>query len=301
MQAPRPFRFPRLALLGAAAVALGGCASYGGDYYSGPDTAYYGAPADGYYSGPRTTTYYDRGGYGDTYYAPAPRYSAAELHDYWYYPAVGCYYDPQLRVYLYFEHNRWMRARELPAHFRPHLGHPVTVRAPHGHPYAEHHRHRDRYAPERYRDDHDRRDRHAREERRERVWLDDPRDAAAERHRDDGHRARNEPRREDRPPADRDRAGQHPVRIERDFVGRPGREATDGHGRAPRAAAQEQRPEHSPAVQAAPHQRAQQAQDADRGRHRQRQDEPHGKPRRNDRPGQAEKPADQDQRAGARL
>lgn len=87
------------------------------------------------------------------YYDPDPYYSPRVVyHDYWYYPAIGAYYDPRARIYIYHEHNHWIRARALPPHIRPHLGHHVTVRSRHDRPYEEHHRHRHQYQPERYRE-----------------------------------------------------------------------------------------------------------------------------------------------------
>ena len=86
------------------------------------------------------------------YYDPDPYYSPrAVYYDYWYYPAIGGYYDPRARIYIYYEHNHWIRARALPTHVRPYLGHHVTVRSPHERPYEENPRHREHYLPERYR------------------------------------------------------------------------------------------------------------------------------------------------------
>ena len=87
--------------------------------------------------------YYDR----DPYYSTRVTY-----YDYWYYPAIGAYYDPHARIYIYYEHDHWIRARALPPRMRTHLGHYVTVRSPHDRPYEEHHRHRQQYQPERYRE-----------------------------------------------------------------------------------------------------------------------------------------------------
>lgn len=129
-----------LILVGAAAT-LAGCAS-NGDYYYGPDTAYYEQPANHYYGGSATSGYYER-----NYYSPAPRYTThIERHDYWYYPAADCYYDPRVRVYMYHDHGRWVRAHEPPHHLRPHLGNHVVVRSRHERPYEEHAQHRERYA-----------------------------------------------------------------------------------------------------------------------------------------------------------
>lgn len=108
----------RLALLAGAAVGLSGCASH---------------PPHDY---PRERVYYEP--YGDYY-------------DYLYYPAIGAYYDPRIRIYFYYEHNRWIRTRSLPPHCRPYLDRHVTVRSPRDRPYADHDRHREHYAPERYR------------------------------------------------------------------------------------------------------------------------------------------------------
>lgn len=74
----------RLILAGAAAAALTGCAS-NGDYYYGPDTAYYyDQPANYYYGGLGTISYYEQ-----NRYSPAPRYSThVEQRGYWYYPGA---------------------------------------------------------------------------------------------------------------------------------------------------------------------------------------------------------------------
>lgn len=83
---------------------------------------------------------------------PAPYYAPRVVaYDYWYYPAIGTYYDPRARVYIYYEHNHWIRARVLPVHVRPYIGHYVTVRTAHDHPYDDFYKHREQYAPERYR------------------------------------------------------------------------------------------------------------------------------------------------------
>ena len=140
MTSSRPRTVFRLVFAGAA-VALAGCAS-NGDYYYGPDTAYYDQPANHYYSGSGTGAYHER-----TYYAPASHYTThIEQHDYWYYPEADCYYDPRVRVYMYHEHDRWVHARELPHHLRPHLSNHVVVRSRHERPYEEHAQHRERYA-----------------------------------------------------------------------------------------------------------------------------------------------------------
>ncbi len=86
------------------------------------------------------------------YYEPGPYYSPRTVYyDYWYYPAIGSYYDPRARIFIYYEHDHWIRARALPTHIRPYLGHHVTVRSPHERPYEENHRHREQYLPKRYR------------------------------------------------------------------------------------------------------------------------------------------------------
>lgn len=87
------------------------------------------------------------------YYDPNPYHSPRVVYyDYWYYPAIGAYYDPHSHIYIYYEHDHWIRARALPHRMRPHLGHHVTVRSPHDRPYEAHHRHRQEYRPERYRE-----------------------------------------------------------------------------------------------------------------------------------------------------
>lgn len=149
-------------------------------------------------------------GRDDYYYAPAPYYGSGVTHyDYWYYPAIGCYYDPHARVYLYYEHDRWVRARALPPRLRPHLGAHVTVRVPHDRPYEEHQRHRERYKPERYRDT-------VPYDRDGDVWLGPPRREPSPRYDDrryqdtrDPHRrppvgVRDDGRRPDSAPAPRD-------------------------------------------------------------------------------------------------
>ena len=87
------------------------------------------------------------------YYEPDPYYSPRlAYYDYWYYPAIGAYYDPGARIYIYYEDNHWIRTRALPSRMRPYLGRHVTLRSPHDRPYEQHHRHRQRYQPERYRE-----------------------------------------------------------------------------------------------------------------------------------------------------
>lgn len=120
--------FPNVARLGLAAVAaacLAGCAHVRGDYDPyGYDSHYY-----------------------DAYPYPASRVA---YYDYWYYPALDCYYDSRARIYIYYEHDRWVRARALPPHLRPHLGRHVIVRAPHDRPYEHHNWHREQHAPGHY-------------------------------------------------------------------------------------------------------------------------------------------------------
>jgi hypothetical protein len=87
----------------------------------------------------------------DGHYEPTPHYPPqAVYYDYWYYPAIGCYFDIRTNYYIYFEHDRWIRVRVLPPHLRPYLGRHVIIRSPHQRPYAEHQRHQDQYPPERY-------------------------------------------------------------------------------------------------------------------------------------------------------
>lgn len=86
------------------------------------------------------------------HYDPEPYYPRhAVYYDYWYYPAVGAYYDPHTHIYIYHEHDHWIRTRTLPVHVRPYIGHYVTVRSPHDRPYEEYHQHWEKYQPERYR------------------------------------------------------------------------------------------------------------------------------------------------------
>lgn len=179
MTSSRVSIWARLTLLAAAAVGLQACAPTG--YYSG---------ADGYYSG--SDAYYapDAGYYGN-YYGDYRGDSYAgytgDYDDYWYYPAVGAYYDPRVSIYYYYEHNTWITARELPRHYRPHLGRHVVVRSPHDRPYAEHHRHRDRHAPDRYREA-----RYDRPDRQDDVWIGAPRRDRPERDRHDVRDDRND-------------------------------------------------------------------------------------------------------------
>ncbi|MGD8590844.1 MAG: hypothetical protein PVG22_18630 [Chromatiales bacterium] len=102
-------------------------------------------------------------------------------YDYWYYPQIDSYYDPRARIYIYHEHDHWIRARTLPPRMRTHLGHHVTVRSPHDRPYEEHHRHRQQYQPERYRErEHD--------HRGDESWIGAPHQQSPQRDRDDRHR-----------------------------------------------------------------------------------------------------------------
>ncbi|MFP5507243.1 MAG: hypothetical protein ACLGH6_13690 [Gammaproteobacteria bacterium] len=148
-------RHARIALLVAVASLTAGCAHVRDDYDPYPYDPYY-------HDGPRVTYY-----------------------DYWYYPALGCYYDTRTRYYIYFESNRWARARVLPPHLRPHLGSHVVVRAPHERPYEYHQRHREQYAPERYRKP---------DVRGDDIWLGPPRREVPARDRDE--RRREYPERE---------------------------------------------------------------------------------------------------------
>ena len=113
------------------------------------------------------------------YYDPGPYYLPRVVYyDYWYYPAIGAYYDPVAHIYIYHEHNHWIRARTLPPRIRPYLGQHVTVRSPHDRPYEEHHRHREQHQPERYR----KRDpvHHGAD-----AWIGAPRQQSPQRERDD--------------------------------------------------------------------------------------------------------------------
>lgn len=112
-------------------------------------------------------------------YEPYPYHAPhATYYDYWYYPAVGSYYDTRTHYYIYYEHDRWVRARALPPHLRPHLGSHVTVRSPHDRPHEQHSRHREQYVPERYR-------KSSPGDRRNDVWLGPPRKDTPARARDD--------------------------------------------------------------------------------------------------------------------
>lgn len=84
-------------------------------------------------------------------YRPAPHYeSRVTYYDYRYYPEADCYYDTRTRVYIYFEHDHWVRARALPPRMRSHLGRHVNIRSPHDRPYEDLRRHREQYAPDRH-------------------------------------------------------------------------------------------------------------------------------------------------------
>lgn len=84
-------------------------------------------------------------------YRPAPRYeSRVTYYDYRYYLEADCYYDTRTRVYIYFEHDHWVRARALPPRMRSHLGRHVNIRSPHDRPYEDLRRHREQYAPDRH-------------------------------------------------------------------------------------------------------------------------------------------------------
>ncbi len=127
---------------------------------------------------------------------PAPYYAPRVVyHDYWYYPAIGCYYDPRARMYLYYEHDHWVHARVLPVHVRPHLGRHVIVRSQHNRPYEAYPRHREQYTPERYR-------KSEKGQRHDDVWVGPPRQS-------NPPRDRNEPRTKR---GDHDRNGKDSVR-----------------------------------------------------------------------------------------
>lgn len=163
MNASRFSTYARLALLAIAAAGLPACVYNNGYDESG---RYY-EPAGEYYG-----DYY-----GDSY---------GDYDDYWYYPAVGAYYDPRVSLYFYYEHDHWVRARELPRHYHPHLGRHVVVRSPHDRPYAEHYRHRERYTPDRYRDERYRKP--AQDHRNDDVWIGAPRRPEPERDRHERRR-----------------------------------------------------------------------------------------------------------------
>ncbi|GIZ08261.1 hypothetical protein [Flavobacterium sp. UMI-01] len=48
-------------------------------------------------------------------WAPAAGYSAV---DFYYIPDVHAYYDTRASVFIYLNGNNWVRARNLPAHYR---------------------------------------------------------------------------------------------------------------------------------------------------------------------------------------
>lgn len=121
------------------------------------------------------------------YHDPDRYYSSRVVYyDYWYYPAIGAYYDPRARTYIYYEHDHWIRARALPQRIRPYVGNHVTVRSSHDRPYEEHYRHWEKHQPERYRE----RDL---SHRGQDAWIGAP------------HYRRPQPDRDDRPINSRDR------------------------------------------------------------------------------------------------
>lgn len=216
------------------------------------------------------------------YYSPRPLY-----YDYWYYPAIGSYYDPRARVYIYFEQGHWIRARELPVRVRPYLGHYVTIRSSHERPYEEHLRHREQYAPERYRAkepagrDHD-------------VWIGVPNPPVRSRERD---QRRIEP-------SDRDRQGRdlrhQPERGSMPST-LPQRAPATGGGRQPAKTHAGGRPDHrqsagtaapvTPKAGHAPAARQEPARDRDRDANANRQ--------RNDRRGDGRSPDPRANEAGS--
>jgi len=178
MTAPRLSIYVRLALVAAAVGNLSGCVAPGGHYEPAP---YYAAPGDYY------------GGYYGDYY------------DYWYYPAIGSYYDPRARLYMYYEHDHWIRSHALPPHYRPYLGNHVTVRSPHDRPYEDHYRHRERYTPERYKSDRNENGPSVR--KGEDVWIGAPRRPTPDRDRDDRRPDKSNWDNGNRNNGDRDRNG----------------------------------------------------------------------------------------------
>ncbi len=105
---------------------------------------------------------------------PPGHHSARVLYqDYWYYPAIGAYYDPRVRIYIYYEHNHWVRARNLPVHLHTYTGRHVIVHSRHERPYEEHRRHRERYAPARYAPEPEKKSPQARRARD--LWVGEPR------------------------------------------------------------------------------------------------------------------------------
>jgi hypothetical protein len=144
------------------------------------------------------------------YYAPAPHHSRyVTYYDYWYYPAIGSYYDPRSHVYIYFEGGRWTHARALPPRLRPHLGRHVTIHSPHERPYEEHHRHREQYRPERYRPE-------APGDRPRDIWLDAPRREPPQRDHDRDDRRHDDDGR-DRSPRESARDRDHDHKGDRNF------------------------------------------------------------------------------------
>ncbi len=110
-----------------------------------------------------------RDGYRDDY-EPAPYYSPqAGYYDYWYYPAIGAYYEPRTRVYLYFDRDHWIHARELPSRVERYRGDHVTIRLPNDRPYEQQNQHRRQYEPERYKK-HD----HGRNDSDNDTWIGAP-------------------------------------------------------------------------------------------------------------------------------
>jgi hypothetical protein len=145
MTSPRLSNYVRIAFVAVAAGVMTACAPV--QHY--PEPAQYHAPRVVYY-------------------------------DYWYYPAIGSYYDPRTHVYIYYERNHWVRARALPVHVRPHLGRHVVVRLQHDRPYEAYPRHREQYVPERYLKSQPR-------HRRDDVRIGPTRQTIPSRDRDDSH------------------------------------------------------------------------------------------------------------------
>ena len=83
----------------------------------------------------------------EPYYPEREPYASLDItyHDYWYYPDVDSYYDPVSSVYIYYERDRWVRARALPVVVGRHPGRHVVVRGREGRPYVDHERHRRDY------------------------------------------------------------------------------------------------------------------------------------------------------------
>jgi hypothetical protein len=78
--------------------------------------------------------------------APAPAYH------YWYYPALGVYYDYNAHVYFYLEGGTWVRVGHLPRRFH-HLGRHEIVESERGRPWARYDAHRAKYPPGQLRKD----------------------------------------------------------------------------------------------------------------------------------------------------